>query len=67
MVLDPISKTLYIFAGQRKEEYLSDMYAYDINTRVTTQLFSNFTAAGGPEASFMQRAVIDPRQKEIYV
>ena len=34
MVLDPTSKVLYIFAGQREERYLSDMYAYDIKMAV---------------------------------
>ncbi|KAF8971232.1 Muskelin N-terminus-domain-containing protein [Flammula alnicola] len=67
MVLDPVSKTLYIFAGQREDKYLSDMYTYNLNTGVATEIFSNFTAAGGPDACFTQRAVIDPELKEIYV
>ena len=67
MVLDPPSKTLYIFAGQREDRYLSDMYAYDINTGVAKEIFSNFSIAGGPDACFTQRAVIDPTLKELYV
>jgi len=67
MVLDSISKMLYIFAGQRDEKYLSDMYSYNINTGIATEIFSNFTAAGGPDACFTQRAVIDPSFKELYV
>ncbi|KAF5357318.1 hypothetical protein D9758_005835 [Tetrapyrgos nigripes] len=67
MVLEPNTRTLYIFAGQRDSKYLSDMYAYDIATNTTTEIFSNFTSAGGPEACFTQRAVIDPRLHEIYV
>lgn len=67
MVLEPTSKTLFIFAGQREERYLSDMYAYNINTNTASELFSNFTAAGGPDACFTQRAVIDPVLKEMYV
>ena len=67
MVLDPISKVLYIFAGQREERYLSDMYAYDIKTGVAKEIFSNFSSAGGPDACFTQRAVIDPNLKELYV
>ncbi|KAF9446346.1 hypothetical protein P691DRAFT_733454 [Macrolepiota fuliginosa MF-IS2] len=67
MVLEPNANTLYIFAGQREDRYLSDMYAYDLSTNTTTELFSNFTAAGGPSACFTQRAVIDTDLKEIYV
>jgi len=67
MVLDPSTKKLYIFAGQREDKYLSDMYAYDIRTNIATEIFSNFSAAGGPEACFTQRAVVDPVLKEIYV
>ncbi|THH12462.1 hypothetical protein EW146_g7673 [Bondarzewia mesenterica] len=67
MVLDPRGRTLYIFAGMEDERYLSDMYAYHIDTNVATELFSNFTDSGGPDAAFTQRAVIDPALREIYV
>ncbi|KAF8893559.1 Muskelin N-terminus-domain-containing protein [Infundibulicybe gibba] len=67
MILEPRSHTLFIFAGQREDKYLSDMYAYDLTTGVATELFSNFTTAGGPDACFTQRAVIDPELCEIYV
>ncbi|KAG5643379.1 hypothetical protein DXG03_000993 [Asterophora parasitica] len=67
MVLEPTTHTLYIFAGQRDDKYLSDMYAYDITTNTATELYSNFSTAGGPESCFTQRAVIDPSLREIYV
>jgi hypothetical protein len=67
MVLDPISHTLFIFAGQRDKKYLSDMYAYDISSNTLTELFSNSSASGGPDPCFTQRAIIDSRLKEIYV
>ncbi|TFY80985.1 hypothetical protein EWM64_g3025 [Hericium alpestre] len=67
MVLDPNERTLYIFAGMGEEKYLSDMHTYNIDTQVATELFSNFTAAGGPDKTFTQRAVIDPSCREIYV
>ncbi|KAL5507481.1 hypothetical protein ACEPAH_6937 [Sanghuangporus vaninii] len=66
MVFEPHQKKLFIFAG-RKDEYLSDMWEYDLHSRTLTELFSNVTAVGGPEACFAQRAVIDPGLKEIYV
>jgi hypothetical protein len=67
MVLDPMSHTLFIFAGQRDDKYLSDMYAYDILSNTFTELFGNFSASGGPDPCFTQRAIIDTRLKEIYV
>jgi hypothetical protein len=67
MVLDPSTRVLYIFAGQRDNKYQADMYAYDITTNVVTELSSNFSMSGGPDACFTQRAVIDPVLKELYV
>ncbi|KAH7910095.1 Muskelin N-terminus-domain-containing protein, partial [Hygrophoropsis aurantiaca] len=67
MVLDSASRTLFIFAGQREDRYLADMYAYDIETNTVTELFSNFSAAGGPDSCFTQRAVVDVELREIYV
>ena len=66
MVHDPLTKKLFIFAGQ-KAEFLSDMWEYDIRSNTLKELFSNMTLHGGPEACFAQRAVIDPSLKEIYV
>ena len=67
MVLDPKTQTLFIFAGQCDNKYLSDMYAYNISANTVTELFSNFTSAGVPDPCFTQRAVIDPDKQEIYV
>lgn len=67
MVLEPYSRMLYIFAGQRDDTYLSDMYTYDIATNTATEVYTNFTTAGGPDACFTQRAVIDPHLREIYM
>ena len=67
MVLDPKSQTLFIFGGQRDDQYLCDMYALHIPTCTVTELFSNFTVSGGPDACSSQRAVIDPNLREIYM
>ncbi|KAF9236343.1 Muskelin N-terminus-domain-containing protein [Melanogaster broomeanus] len=67
MVLDPLTHTLFIFAGQRDDKYFSDMYAYDITSNIVTELFSSFSTSGGPDVCFTQRAVIDPGLREIYV
>ncbi|THH00239.1 hypothetical protein EW145_g7119 [Phellinidium pouzarii] len=67
MVFEPFKKKLLIFAGQKDESYLADMWEYDIPSRTMDELFQNVTAVGGPEACFAQRAVIDPELKEVYV
>ena len=67
MLLDPDTKMLYIFAGQREGIFLSDMYAFDPKTCTATEIFSDSTMVGGPDPYFAQRAVIDPELKEIYV
>lgn len=67
MVYDPPTHKLFIFAGQREDKYLADMYTYDVQTGVATEIYSNFTTSGGPEPCFTQRAVLDKGLKEIYV
>ena len=67
MVLDAALHTLFIFAGQRDGKYLADMFAFDLLTNTATELYSNFTTTGGPDACFTQRAVLDRGLKEIYV
>jgi muskelin len=67
MILDPPTSTLYIFAGQRDDKYLSDMYAFDLRTNVAIQLYADFSASGGPDACFTQRAVGDMNEREVYV
>lgn len=66
MTYDPTKKKLFIFAGQ-KDDYLSDMWEYDVPSRQATQLFDNIANNGGPEACFAHRAVLDSVLKEIYV
>lgn len=65
MVFEPKEKKFFIFAGQ-KDDYLSDMWEFDIPAKSLTELFPNVTAVGGPEPCNGQRAVIDPNLKEIY-
>lgn len=67
MVFDHLTKTIFVFGGQRDEKYLSDMYAYHIPTHTTMELCQNYTAVGGPDAGFTQRAVIDAELREIYM
>ncbi|KAI0049849.1 hypothetical protein FA95DRAFT_1537340 [Auriscalpium vulgare] len=68
MLFEPNERVLFIFGGMEDgDKYLSDMYSYKIETNVASEVFSNFTASGGPNKTFTQRAVIDPALQEIYV
>ncbi|EIN11776.1 hypothetical protein PUNSTDRAFT_99027 [Punctularia strigosozonata HHB-11173 SS5] len=67
MVLDPNHRVLFILSGLRDEKYLSDMYAYDLNSNTATKLFSKMSIVGGPDPSWVQRATIDPEHREIYL
>jgi muskelin len=67
MVLDPNHRVLFILCGQRDDNYLSDMYAYDLAGNTAMCLFEQMAGAGGPSPSWVQRAAIDPEFKEIYL
>jgi muskelin len=56
MIFVPSSQLLYIFAGQRDENFLSDMYTYSTSgTHEIAEISSDYTTEGrGPEAGFTQ-------------
>lgn len=62
---------MYIFAGQRGKEYLSDFFTYEVDThRVEFINYNEFNTKNSnhvPAAGFTQRATIDPELAEIYV
>lgn len=66
------SRKLYIFAGQRGKEYLSDFFTYEVDTQHVEYIsYNEFSTAKDsnhvPAAGFTQRATIDPELGEIYV
>ncbi|KAK2582051.1 hypothetical protein KPH14_002756 [Odynerus spinipes] len=65
------SRKLYIFAGKRGKEYLSDFFTYDVDTNQVEHInYNDFGAKDSnrvPAAGFTQRATIDPDLDEIYV
>ncbi|CAG8451778.1 448_t:CDS:10 [Paraglomus occultum] len=67
MLFDPKEKLLYIFAGQREKEYLSDFYVYDIKNNTVHEISRDYSKQGGPEAGFTQRSTFDTEQQEFYV
>ncbi|KAG4303590.1 hypothetical protein PCK1_000108 [Pneumocystis canis] len=67
MLFEPILKCLFIFAGQRSKEYLSDFYFYDIDKDKISVISMDYSKDGGPEGGFTQRATLNPKKKEIVV
>ncbi|KAI8876176.1 muskelin [Backusella circina FSU 941] len=70
MLFDKSSKSLYIFAGQRIKDYLSDMYRYSIDHDIVTEIIPQELRneiGGGPDAGFTQRVTIDEDAQELYV
>ncbi|KAJ3045304.1 Muskelin 1, intracellular mediator containing kelch motif [Rhizophlyctis rosea] len=67
MLLNPHTRELYIFAGQRHKDYLSDFYVYELDTDTVTEVSRDYSKQGGPDAGFTQRATIDTELGEFYV
>ncbi|KAJ3154115.1 Muskelin 1, intracellular mediator containing kelch motif [Geranomyces michiganensis] len=67
MLLNPATRELYIFAGQRNKDYLSDFYVYEIDTDTVHEVSRDYSKQGGPDAGFTQRATIDPDLGEFFV
>lgn len=67
MLFEPFSKSIFIFAGQREDKYLADLWIYDTQTSMACEAWSDFTSSGGPEACFTQRSVINTDAKEVYM
>ena len=67
MLLDSRLQKLFVFAGQHERHYLSDMWEYNLVTRSLEELCADFSAGGGPDACFAQRAAIDMALQEIYM
>ncbi|XP_015597500.1 muskelin isoform X2 [Cephus cinctus] len=71
MLFHTESRKLYIFAGQRSKEYLTDFFTYDVDVEqlehITLRDFGTKDSTHVPAAGFTQRATIDSELGEIYV
>ncbi|KAJ3288309.1 Muskelin 1, intracellular mediator containing kelch motif [Rhizoclosmatium sp. JEL0117] len=67
MLFNPLTRELYIFAGQREKDYLSDFYIYEVDTDTVHEVSRDYSKQNGPEAGFTQRATIDASLGEFYV
>ena len=59
MLYNKKSSKLYIFAGQRYKDYLSDFLTYDVENDVVDEICRDSSRVGGPDAGFTQRATFD--------
>ncbi|KAI8047936.1 Muskelin N-terminus-domain-containing protein [Thamnidium elegans] len=67
MLFDQSNRLLYVFAGQRVKDYLSDLYRYEVDQDVVTEIAQDYSKDAGPDAGFTQRATIDEELQELYV
>ena len=67
MVFDARNHRLIIFAGKKRDAFLADVYSFDVTTQEVTEVISDFSALGGPDPCFAQRAAMDPESGHIYV
>ncbi|KDQ21710.1 hypothetical protein BOTBODRAFT_182978 [Botryobasidium botryosum FD-172 SS1] len=67
MILDPRTRQIYIFSGDRGQATLSDMYTFSLQTHEITQITSDYAQSGGPGPGFTQRATMDEELGEIYL
>lgn len=63
------SRQLYILAGQRNKEYLTDFFTYNIDSDTVTYISDGTRkdSASVPAAGFTQKATIDSQLNEIHV
>ncbi|KAJ2999772.1 Muskelin 1, intracellular mediator containing kelch motif [Globomyces sp. JEL0801] len=67
MLFNPLTREIYIFAGQRNKDFLADFYIYQIDTDRVIEVSRDYSKNGGPDAGFTQRATIDVDLGEFYV
>ncbi|CAL4059856.1 unnamed protein product, partial [Meganyctiphanes norvegica] len=69
MLFHTSNHQLYILAGQRNKEYLTDFFTYNIDFDTITYISDGTRkdSASVPAAGFTQKATIDPQLNEIHV
>jgi len=67
MLFEPSRKLIFIFAGQRDDKYLADLWIHDTQNGTACEAWSDFSSSGGPDPCFTQRSVINTEAKEIYM
>lgn len=68
MLYNENERSLYFFAGQRKDEknYLSDFYKYLVDTKELVEISRDCSKQGGPLPGFTLRSTIDSERDEFY-
>lgn len=64
MLCDSLNRRILILAGQRSDQYLSDLWSYSIEDGRIECLDRDYGHHGGPDGGFTQRAVMDAGRRE---
>lgn len=64
MLCDTANRRILILAGQRSDQYLSDLWSYSLEDGRIECLDRDYGLHGGPDGGFTQRAVIDDSRRE---
>ena len=69
MLFHSVTRQLYILAGQRNKEFLSDFFTYNIDSDTISYISdgSRKDNSSVPATGFTQKATIDPHLNEIHV
>lgn len=67
MLMDTKNRCVYIFAGQRSKENLTDLYCYNIEEDRLTEIAQDFSKLYGCDSGYTQRATIDVESQELYI
>ncbi|KAF8513102.1 Muskelin N-terminus-domain-containing protein [Hysterangium stoloniferum] len=67
MVFDPKRRRLIVLAGKTHNDFLPDTYIYDVDSHSVVDATPDFSAIGGPDPCFCQRAVLNPESGHVYV
>lgn len=67
MVFNPQTRQIYIYAGQRHKDHLSDFYVYDVDSDTVVEMIKDTSRVGGPDAGFTQRSTLDVARQELFL
>lgn len=67
MCIDPYTSTIYLFGGWDGNKDLNDLWSYDINTQIWTEICPDSACEGGPSPRSCHKMVLDTKRKQIFI
>jgi hypothetical protein len=67
MCVDPHGDSVYLFGGWNGKNDLSDLWMFDLNTRLWKCLFENCSNVDGPDPRSCHKMCFDTKRKRIFV